>query len=102
LALRIIIFIGIPVVWWQKRAIGYKGLMGERLVMVPLPTPPLAFPVSATLVLAATVTLTCRWSALVSEDESQGNKSSLEIPFFAPTRHPPTNFIPSLTPKFCS
>ncbi|HCD9773813.1 TPA: hypothetical protein NEK22_003350 [Enterobacter hormaechei] len=48
--------------------------MGQRLVMVPLLTPPLAFPVGATLVLAATVTLTCRWSALVPEDESQGNK----------------------------
>ncbi|XHI07584.1 hypothetical protein ACFC2A_07520 [Enterobacter hormaechei] len=74
MALRIIIFIGIPVVWRQRRAIGYKRLMGQRLVMVPLLTPPLAFPVGATLVLAATVTLTCRWSALVPEDESQGNK----------------------------
>ena len=66
------------------RAIGYKRLMGERLVMIPLLTPPLAFPVGATLVLAATVTLTCRWSALVPEDESHKViKSSLEIPFFA-------------------
>ncbi|HBS5824928.1 hypothetical protein [Klebsiella variicola] len=84
MALRIIIFIGMPVVWRQMRAIGYKRLMGERLVMIPLLTPPLAFPVGATLVLAATVTLTCRWSALVPEDESHKViKSSLEIPFFA-------------------
>lgn len=71
-------------VWRQTRAIGYKQLMGERLVMIPLLTPPLAFPVGATLVLAATVTLPCRWSALVPEDESHKViKSSLEIPFFA-------------------
>ncbi|HEC8924942.1 TPA: hypothetical protein R4D26_001003 [Salmonella enterica subsp. enterica serovar Stanley] len=43
LALSITIFIGMPEIWQWTQAFGCKRLMGERLVMIPLLTPLLAF-----------------------------------------------------------